>query len=450
MDARIDPLPVGWPIDRAVPYQPEPLQDLDNAIEHALAHPLSSLPASELCGPGSKVTVVCAIAGHERDTAIAALLPALIRQLASAGVKEQDITILIPNGLHRPSTDVEKRHSLGDAIVDRYTIVDHDANDVSQLDDLGTFEGVPLQINYRAVEADLLIAVDVVEPHYYAGYSGGNKTISVGCAGEATLNEVRAARFLDDLAMHPPDTRDNLLQMVGREIARRAGLIFVLNAVVDVDGQIVAVSAGSPNAVHDMLVDFARKLYEVDVSRDDYNIVIAGNGRSRVRSLYQASRAAVAIGLAQEPVLVKGGVIILPVRCNTGLEPGVRERQFYEALASANDMSTVMRQLSQRGIRSGEQRAYMLAQTMIAHNYHVIVVGADCADLARDSGLIPAHDMLEAATLAETIVGKSPLVLMLPHAAHLIPIYHWRPDPDVDIDDLDDGDIYIQRIISDN
>jgi hypothetical protein len=154
--------------------------------------------------------------------------------------------------------------------------------------------------------------------------------------------------------------------------------------------------------------------------------------------------------------LVKGGVIILPVRCGETSEKDVRERQFYEALAGATDMSTVMRQLSQRGMRSGEQRAYMLAQTMIAQNYHVIVVGPDCADQARDCGLISAHDMLEAASLAETIAGKSPRVLMLPHAAHLIPVHRWQPTPEDEIDPeanigLDeDRDIYIRPIISDN
>jgi lactate racemase len=447
MNLTYDPLPVGWPIDHAEPQPVEPLENLQWVVEHALSHPVSSLPLSELCGPSSRVTVVCAIAGHERDAANAVMMPALLRELEIAGVKDENVTILIPNALHRPSTAEEKRHSLGDAIMKRFRVVDHDARDQSMLDELGTFDGVPLQASYHAVEADLLVAVDVVEPHYYAGYSGGNKTVAIGCAGEATLNEVRGARFLDDLTVHPPDSRDNLYITVERELAKRAGLMFVLNAVVDVDGQITAVSAGAPNAVHDMLVDYARRLYEVDVPRADYNIIIAGNGGAKIRTLYHASRAAVSIGLAQDPVLVKGGVIILPVRCAGARPPDTRERQFYEAMLGATDMSTLRRQLSQRGIRTGEQRAYMLAQTMLAQNYHVIVVGADCADIARDCGLITAHDMLEAANLAETIVGKSPRVLMLPHAAHLIPIFRWRPDSEP----LNgDEDIYIQPIISDN
>ena len=448
MNASYDPLPLGWPIDYAEPQPVEPIQDLQAAVDYALAHPLSSLPLTELCGPESRVTVVCAISGHEHDSANRTLLPALLNELQTAGVEDKNITILIPNALHYPSTEEERRSSLGEAVMARYSVVDHDAGNIAELDDLGNFQNVPMQINYRAAEADLLVAVDVVEPHYYAGYSGGNKTISIGCAGAATLNEVRTARFLDDRTTHPADSPDNLAMMVEREIARRAGLIFILNAVVDVEGNITAVGAGAPSAVHDTLVSVARKIYEVDVPHNDYNIIVAGNGHSKVRTLYHASRAAVAIGLASDPVLVKGGVIILPVRCAGSNVVDKREQHFYNALLGATDMDTVMNQLTQRGIRSGEQRAYMLAQTIIGQKYHVIVVGSDCVDLARDCGLIAAHNMLEAASLAETIVGKRPRVLMLPHAAHLIPVGNrWHPDMN---EENDGEDIYIQPIISDN
>ncbi len=449
MDATFDPLPLGWPIDHAVPPLSEPLENLEAAAEHALAHPLSSLPIMDLCGPGSRVTVVAAIAGRARDAANAAMMPRLMHELEAAGVRERDIVILIPNALHRPSTAVEKRRGLGEAVAGRYTVVDHDPTNLTELDDLGTFQGVPLLVNYRAVEADLLIAVDVVEPHYYAGYSGGNKTVSIGCAGEATLNEVRTTRFLDDVALHPADSPDNLAMRVEQEIGRRAGLKFVLNAVIDVDSRITAIGAGSPNAVHDALLTCARRSFQVDVPRSDYNIIVAGNGGSRNRTLYHASRAAVAIGLTPHQVLMNGGVIILPVHCEIDRHVDAREQQFYEALSSANDMDTVLAQLSERRIRSGEQRAYMLAQTMMAHKYHVIAVGADCADLVNDCGLIAARSMLEAASLAETIVGRSPRVLMLPHAAHFIPVSRWQPQPESPATQPDD-DIYIRWIISDN
>jgi lactate racemase len=444
-----DPLPVGWSIDHAEPQPVEPLENMPVVAEHALAHPLSTLQLADLCGTGSRVTVVIAIAGSEHDAANAVMTPALLHELETAGVRDLDITILIPNVLHAPSSQEEKRLSLGDATVNRYRCIDHDPSNLAELDDLGNFQNVPIQVNYHAVEADLLVAIDVVQPHYYAGYSGGAKTVSIGCAGESTLNEIRTARFLDDLAIHPPDTPDNLTQIVEHEIAHRAGLKFALNAVVDVDGRIAAISAGAPVAVHELLVRFARTLYEVDVPRNDYNIVVAGNGQSNRRTLYHASRAAVAIGQLHEPVLVKGGVIILPARCSDPSGPDPREEQFYQALLGATDMNTVLRQLSERGIRSGEQRAYMLAQTMISQKYHVIVVGEDCADLARDCGLISAHNMLEAASLAETIIGKSPRVLMLPHAAHYMPINRWRPALD-DEEANGSQDIYIQSIISDN
>ncbi|HEY3289405.1 MAG TPA: lactate racemase domain-containing protein, partial [Anaerolineae bacterium] len=352
MDTTLDPLPLGWPIDHATPQPTEPMEDLRGAVEHALAHPLSLLPLADLAGPGTRVTVVIAITGHEHDAANAAMAPALMRELEQAGVADADITILIPNALHHASTSVEKRHSLGREIAERYRIVDHDPTNQAELNDLGTFQGVPVQVSYYAAEADLLIAIDVVGPHYYAGFSGGNKTISIGCVGAATLNEARTVRFLDDLVIHPADTPDSISMMLEREVGRRAGLIFVLNAVVDLEGRVMAVSAGAPNAVHDVLVRFARGIYEVDVPRNDYDIIIAGNGHSKRQTLYHASSAAVALGLAPDHVLAQGGVIILPVFCGGDSRMDMREQQFYEALSRANDMDTVMQQLTQRGVRS--------------------------------------------------------------------------------------------------
>ena len=456
MNQAFDPLPVGWPIDYAEPAPTEPIEDARGAVEYALAHPLSSLPLTDLSSAGTRVTVVVAIAGHERDAANAVMAPALLRELELAGVRDEDVTILIPNVLRQPSTPAQKRHSLGQDILDRYTVVDHDPTDRGVLNELGTYQGVSLQINYHAVDADLLVAIDVVEPHYYAGYSGGNKTVSVGCVGEVTLKEARAVRFLEDTVIHPAYTPDNLSVMVEREIGRRAGLMFVLNAVVDVEGRMASVSAGAPNAVHDMLIRFARGIYEVDVPRSDYNVIIASDGKSiasdggsRMPTLYHGSRAAIAIGLSLERVLLKGGVIILPVYCGGDSHMDAREQHLYEALLSANDMDTVMQQIAHRGVRSGDQRAYMLAHTIQVQGYHVIVVGADCGDLARDCGLIPAHNMLEAANLAETIVGKRPRVLMLPHAAQFAPINRWRP-ADVTPQTHEEDGIYIRSIISDN
>ena len=461
MQQTFDPLPVGWPIDYAEPAPSEPLEDVRGAVDYALGHPLSSLAIADLCGIGTRVTVVVAIAGHERAAAASILAPVLLRQLADAGVCDEDITILIPNALRAPSTVAEKLHSLGQAIVDRYTIVDHDPTDLAELNDLGRVQGIPLQMNYRAAEADLLIAVDLVEPHYVAGFSGGDKTVSMGCVGEATLKEMRAVRFLDDMVIHPAGSQaaDSLAMIVEREVGRRAGLMFVLNAVVDLECHIVAVSAGAPNVVRNVLIQFARSVYEIDVPHNDYNIVItgnhagAGNGRAKKDSLYHASRAAIAIGLSPERVLAKGGVIILPVYCgNSGWgKLDVREQHFYEALLSANDMDTVMQQITQRGVRMGEQRAYMLAHTIQVEGYHVIVEGADCIDLARDCGLIPAHNMLEAANLAETIVGKRPRVLMLPRATHslCVPINRWHTR-DTSSEIAEQDGIYIRSIISDN
>ena len=187
-----------------------------------------------------------------------------MRELAAAGVPSDHITLLCATGMHRPSTFEEKIAKLGADVALRYTVVDHQAQNPEALANLGSLgrpdldlpADVPVFVNRLAAEADLLIATGVVEPHQYAGYSGGGKTVTVGCGGEATISATHGPAFLDD-------PRVRLGRVDGKSIpdgdARSArdgpGLKFVVNVVLDGDRRAVAVQAGDPISVHDQLVD---------------------------------------------------------------------------------------------------------------------------------------------------------------------------------------------------
>ena len=117
------------------------------------------------------------------------LVPALLKELEQAGVRDEDITLLCGIGMHRPSTEEEKIIKLGAEVVSRYRVIDNEPQNPAALVNLGvTPGGVPAVLLHRSViETDLLIATGIVEPHQYAGYSGGRKTVAVGAAGEALI-----------------------------------------------------------------------------------------------------------------------------------------------------------------------------------------------------------------------------------------------------------------------
>ncbi|MCS7261646.1 MAG: nickel-dependent lactate racemase [Anaerolineae bacterium] len=388
------------------------------AIREALANPSGCAPLRRLARPGDRVCLVFTDATRACPDAL--LVSALLEELHAAGVRDEHITLLCGTGLHRPSTVTEKIAKLGMPILERYRVVDHSASDSAELAYLGTTaSGAPIWINRLVVESDLVIATGVVEPHLYAGYSGGVKTVAVGAAGEPTIAYTHSALLSDH-----PNTRlgcieGNPFHQTLCEIAQRAGLRFILNVLLDDQERILAVRAGDPVQAFRELVTLARTLYEVPVERQ-YDLVIAGVGHPKDANFYQATRAATYVFRAPRPVLKPGGCIIVPAPCPEGVGRGSGEQRFYEIMRSARDVATLLADMRRTGYPAGAQRAYFLAQVLLHHK--VIIVGAEHPDLVRHLHMIPARTMEEALQFVVEAIGRPDLeVLIMPHALHTLP-----------------------------
>jgi len=180
----------------AVSQPAQPIEDVPTAIQEALDHPIGTPPLQEIAKAGDRVCIV--FTDITRASPDHQLVPALLRELEKAGVRDEDITLLCGIGMHRSSTDEEKRIKLGADIVARYNVIDNDPQNPEALVDLGvTPGGVPVTLHRVVVETDLLIATGIVEPHQYAGYSGGRKTVAVGAAGEALIAHTHGPAFVD-------------------------------------------------------------------------------------------------------------------------------------------------------------------------------------------------------------------------------------------------------------
>ena len=429
METRLDAFPSDWHITTIEANASTALPDLRAAVEATLASPINSLPLRKMARHNTNVCIVFTDATRACPDAV--LIPPLLRELAAAGVPSEQITLLCATGMHRPSTFPEKIAKVGMTVAQQYTVVDHQAQNPEALVNLGSLgwpamdlpADVPTFVNRIAAEADLLIATGVVEPHQYAGYSGGGKTVAVGCGGEATITATHGPAFLDDNRVRLGRIASNPFQAAMRECARRAGLKFVVNVVLDGDGRVVAVQAGDPISVHDQLVAFAKQLYEVRVP-GQYDVVVAGLGGPKDANLYQASRAPTYVGLASTPVVREGGVIITPARCSEGAGQGPGEQRFYELLSKTGDLRAMLDNLRRRGIQAGEQRAFMLAQVLLKHT--VIIVGSEHPDLVRACKMTSAATMDEAVTIARGVVGDHASALVIPHALQTLPVVRDR------------------------
>jgi len=395
-----------------------PIEDVEKAVADALAHPVNSPRLRELAKSGDTVCIV--FTDITRASPDYLLVPPLLAELEAAGVRDEDITLLCGIGMHRSSTPEEKVAKLGQAVVERYRVVDNEPQTPEALVDLGVTEsGIPLSVNRIAYEADLLIATGIVEPHQYAGYSGGRKTLAVGAAGEKMIAYTHGPRMVDHPGTRLGRIEGNPFHEAVTEAARRAGLKFIVNVVLDDEKRIVAVRAGETEAAFMELVAFARSIYEVPIPRQ-YDVAVGGVGFPKDANLYQTSRAASYLHFAPTPVVKPGGFYILPARCEEGAGEGVGEQRFLEKLRDAADMTSLLGELRRTGYPPGAQRAFIMAKVM--DECGVIIVGSECPDIVRQAKMVPAADMDEAFHIVTEKLGPNLDVLIVPHALLTLPV----------------------------
>jgi nickel-dependent lactate racemase len=411
-------LPPGMSGTLAVSKSMPPIRDMLVAVKKALETPVNSPRVRELAKAGDKVCIV--FTDITRASPDHLLVPPLLAELESAGVRDKDMTMLCGVGMHRPSTPEEKVIKLGKAVVDRYRVVDNEPQNPSMLVDLGKTEsGIPLSVNKIAYEADLLMATGIVEPHQYAGYSGGPKTLAVGAAGEAMIAYTHGPQMIDHPGTRLGRIEGNPFHEAITEAARRARLRFVINVIMDEEKQVLAVRAGEPEATLEELVKIARTIYEVPVPKQ-YDVAIGGVGFPKDANLYQASRAPTYLFFAPTSVVRPGGVFIIPARCEEGVGQGVGEKRFLDEMKRAKDIPTLLADLRRTGYPPGAQRAFVLAK-VLEHN-EVIVVGSQHPMVVQEAKMTPAADMNEALRIAAAKLGPNLNVLVVPHALLTLPI----------------------------
>ncbi|MEA2528362.1 MAG: lactate racemase [Thermomicrobiales bacterium] len=396
----------------------EPLSDPMSAATAAVQSPRGTPSLRELAAGKRRVCI--AVTDATRACPDHLLVPPMLEELAAAGVPDEAIPILVAVGTLRACPEAETREKLGDGVVDRYLVVDHDAANKANLVKVADGpEGVPFLLNRLVAEADLLIATGRVEPHQYAGYSGGGKTIAIGCADDAIIAYTHGPAMLDRPGTRLAQLAGNPFQQAVRHVARAANLHFVANCVLDDDERPVAIAYGDPEAVQDHLAELASSMYTVPIPRQ-VDIAIAGVGYPKDENLYQASRAASYLQFAPIPVVRPGGVVIVPAACPEGAGEGAGERRFLAAMQEPGGPAAVIAKARAEGIRPGAQRAYIMARVL--QDVTVIFAGVEDPEPVRQIGCIAALDIDEALAMAVDCVGSPAWALVVPHALLTLPI----------------------------
>lgn len=418
------PIPPAWRVDTAQAPPPPEIR-LDDAALHALEHPVAGPRLRDLARAGMRVTVV--VPDQTRACPTAALLPILLAELARGGVRESDVTVVIALGMHRKLRPAERSDLLGTGAT-RLHVEEAQGSEAAHYRDLGALapeesglpQSVPIRVHPRTQECGLLLSLGLVEPHQYAGWSGGRKTVAVGCAAAETI-----AAFHGSAVLEHPGTRlgaleGNPLHRALEATARRAGLRFVLNLALNGEGRTVAVAAGEPGAVLVDLVERALPYVQCLVDSEPYDAVFAGVGAPKDVNLYQTSRALTYIAFAREPLVRDGGWIVTAARCPENAGHGPAEEEFRRNMQAGTSAEAVLDHLRRGGFQAGGQRAFLVSKAL--RRYRMMVVGAQDPAMIRSCHLETAPDADTAMSRITATSRADARVLLVPGALATLPV----------------------------
>lgn len=300
--------PSGTLLGILAPREVPAVSNLIEAVRTALAQPLGAKRLSELAAGVSSVTII--VDDHTRPTPTARILPEVLAELFRARVPESAITILVATGMHRPPTADELARIVPPEIAAHIRVIIHDCKDENALVEVGRARsGVPLKINRAVAEAELVVAIGMIAPHPYAGFTGGAKSVSPGVAG---LETIVANHILNVFpSAGPGQVAGNPVQEDIAHAGRAGKLAFVVNTVMNGANQVVDVLAGDPFKVTEVGFERAREIYRAAYpAKSDVAIVSCG-GHPRDANLYLAVRAVKTANL----VIRRGGYIVLVAGC---------------------------------------------------------------------------------------------------------------------------------------
>ena len=405
-------LPIEVPDDRTTVIEPahiDGLADEKAAVLDALQNPIGSQPLLERISPDTKICI--AFTDITRATPNDRIIPCLLEHL---GGPNDNITLLNQLGTHRPNTREELETMLTPEVVANYRVLNHEPENPEALVQVGsTADGTPALLNRHIVEADLRIITGFIEPHFFAGFSGGVKGIMPGCAGLETVMSNHGAKNIGDPQATFGVTVGNPLWEELRDIALKTGPSFLLNVTLNEQRDITNVFAGDIIEAHKTGCVFVKKSAMQPLERPFDIVVTTNSGYPLDLNLYQGVKGM----SAGARVLKEGGTLILAAECREGVPDG---SPLDDLLRSAGSIEEILAMLSTPGFVRPEQWQAQI-QALVQRRAEVLV----CCELddatLRACHLAPCADINAEVAKRLAKLGADARVAVLPQGPLTIP-----------------------------
>ncbi|MBU0705323.1 MAG: nickel-dependent lactate racemase [Chloroflexi bacterium] len=374
-------------------------------LREALVHPIGTPRLHDMVQPGQKVVIVTS--DLTRPCPSERMLPPVLDELATAGIPDKDITVVIALGLHRAMTEAEINQAVGNDVYRRVRVINHDPNDTVRLG--STSAGTPVEIFRPVVEADSRVCLGNLELHYFAGYSGGAKAILPGCASRTAVNANHAMMVSPEAAAGR--IAGNPLRADIEEGVALLGVDFILNVVVDGQHRIVGAVAGEVTAAHRQGCAMVAKRGIIEIDDPADLVLVSAGGYPKDVNLYQAQKA-----LDNAAYAVRdGGILILVAECLEGLG-----NQTFEAwMTGASSPDDLLERIQQEFVLGGHKAAAVAA---VLKRVQVYLVSALPDELVQRCGMVPFDNLTTALDAALDEMGPDAGVLVMPQGGSILPV----------------------------
>lgn len=390
-------------------YKPELGQD--ELVLEAMRNPVGTRKLSELAAGKNNVVIIAS--DHTRPVPSKVIIPYMLREIRT-GNPDADIIILIATGCHRGTTRDELISKFGEEIVSNEKIYVHDCDETEKLVNIGTLpSGGECEINSIAYNADLLVAEGFIEPHFFAGFSGGRKSVLPGICGRKTVLANHCSEFIASNYSRTGILDGNPIHNDMVWAAKAAKLAYVVNVVLNAEKEVIYAVAGDTFEAHRRGTDFLSALCGANGKYSD--IVITTNGGYPLdQNMYQAVKGMT----AAEACVKNGGVIIMLARSNDGIGGD----HFYRQLKEIDDIATGMESILSKDRLETEPDQWMVQILLrILMRAKVIYVSEMPDETVEDMNMIPAHSIGEAMTIARNILAvDKPEITVIPEGVSVI------------------------------
>jgi nickel-dependent lactate racemase len=380
------------------------------AVLSALTKPIGAKPLLQWIKPRDKVCI--AFTDITRATPNDRIIPWLLEHLGSH--PRENITLLNQLGTHRPNTQAELEKLLTPEVVKNYRVINHEPENESQMVQFGTTrDGTPALINRHLAQADVRIITGFIEPHFFAGFSGGPKGIMPGCAALKTVMSNHGARNIGDARSAFGITDGNPIWEEIREIALRVGESFLLNVTLNEQRAITGVFAGDLLGAHKTGFEFVRRSAMQKVKAPFDVVITTNSGYPLDMNLYQGVKGM----SAAARIVQENGTIILAAECREGVPSG---SPLDKLLRSAGSSAEILTMLSTPGFVRPEQWQAQI-QALIQRRAEVLVYSSLAEETIRAAHLKPCKDIAAAVRERIAKAGPQARVAVLPQGPLTIP-----------------------------